>query len=87
MKDGMIYNFNRLGLLLSEVDRNGNKTVYCYYPNSSRLKCIKDPNGMEYTFAQLPGQHHRPTRKMEEDIKIEASSKTLDKAYRACLCS
>ena len=50
MKDGMVYNFNRLGLLLSEVDRNGNKTVYCYYPNSSRLKCIKDPNGMEYTF-------------------------------------
>ena len=50
MKDGMVYKFNRDGFLVSEEDRNGNKTSYCYYPNSSRLKCIKDPNGMEYTF-------------------------------------
>ena len=51
MKDGMIYNFDSSGFLLSEVDRNGNKIVYCYYSGTDRLKCIKDPNGMEYSFA------------------------------------
>ena len=51
MKDGMIYKFNSEGLLMSEEDRNGNKTSYCYYNNTDRLKCIKDPNGMEYTFS------------------------------------
>ncbi|MDE0092457.1 MAG: right-handed parallel beta-helix repeat-containing protein [Oligoflexia bacterium] len=49
-KEGMVYRFNSLGLLLSKEDRNGNKTSYCYYNNTSRLKCIKDPNGLEYTF-------------------------------------
>ena len=51
MKDGRIYNFDSSGFLLSEVDRNGNKIVYCYYSGTDRLKCIKDPNGMEYSFA------------------------------------
>ena len=50
-KYGMVYNFSAEGLLISEEDRNGNKTSYCYYKNTDRLKCIKDPNGMEYTFA------------------------------------
>ena len=50
MKDGMVYNFNSSGFLLSEEDRNGNKTTYCY-DAANRLKCIKDPNGMEYTFS------------------------------------
>ncbi|MCZ0932671.1 MAG: hypothetical protein OXJ52_05940, partial [Oligoflexia bacterium] len=50
MKDGMLYKFDTEGLLLSKEDRNGNKTSYCYYTGTDRLKCIKDPNGMEYTF-------------------------------------
>lgn len=51
MKNGMLYRFNSLGLLISEEDRNGNETIYCYYEGTSRLKCIKDPNGLEYTFS------------------------------------
>ena len=49
MKDGMVYKFDSAGLLLSEEDRNGNKTTYCYDSTTGHLKCIKDPNGMEYT--------------------------------------
>ena len=42
---------------------------------------------MKFSFFPLKCPNSIQIHHMKVDIKIKASSKTLDKAYRACLCS